>query len=316
MSKTLFIVIPCYNEEETIENTTKELKLKLEDLIKRKVINKNSKVMYVNDGSKDNTWNIIKTISKKESMFTGISLSRNRGQQNALYAGLMTAKKYADIVVSMDADLQDDISLIDEMIEKYNDGYEIVYGVRNNRKSDSYIKKATALLFYKIMKKLYTDIVYNHADYRLVSKRVLDELEKFSETNLFLRGIFPIIGFKNTVVYYKRNKRSSGKSKYSFRKMFNLAFEAITSFSIRPIRLILNLGIFIFILSLVIITYSIIRKLLGYTVEGWTFIICSIWMVAGVQMLSLGVIGEYIGKIYGETKRRPRYIISEDLTEK
>ena len=313
MDKVLFLVIPCYNEEDILKDTTKVIKTKMKELINKKVINKNSKVLYVNDGSQDNTWNIIEDINKKDPLFTGISLSKNKGQQNALFAGLMIAKEYADIIISMDADMQDDIDVIDKMIEKYNNGNEIVYGVRKNRKKDSYFKRTTALSFYKFMKRLGVDIIYNHADYRLASKRVLNELEKFSEINLFLRGIFPLIGFKNDIVYYERKQRTKGKTKYPTKKMLSFALDGITSFSIKPIRIILNLGIIIFILSLVIMTYSIIRKIFGYTVAGWTFIICSIWLIAGIQMLSLGIIGEYIGKIYAEVKRRPRYIIDNNL---
>lgn len=311
----LYIVVPCYNEEEVLIETTKQLKNKLDKLINKKLISKESRIMYVNDGSKDNTWNLIKEISNKEKLFTGISLSRNRGHQNALLGGLMTAKNYADFVISMDADLQDDIGVIDEMIEKYYDGSEIVYGVRNARKTDTLFKKTTAQGFYKFMKLMGVDIVYNHADYRLTSKKVLNNLNDFKEVNLFLRGIFPLIGYKSEIVYYARNERFAGQSKYPLKKMLNFAWDGITSFSVKPIRLILNLGIVIFFISIIMIVYSVVRKIIGATVTGWTFIVCSIWFIAGVQMLSLGIVGEYIGKIYNETKRRPRYIISENLNE-
>lgn len=311
----LYIVVPCYNEEEVLIETTKQLKNKLDKLINKKLISKESRIMYVNDGSKDNTWNLIKEISNKEKLFTGISLSRNRGHQNALLGGLMTAKNYADFVISMDADLQDDIGVIDEMIEKYYDGSEIVYGVRNARKTDTLFKKTTAQGFYKFMKLMGVDIVYNHADYRLTSKKVLNNLNDFKEVNLFLRGIFPLIGYKSEIVYYARNERFAGQSKYPLKKMLNFAWDGITSFSVKPIRLILNLGIVIFFISIIMIIYSVVRKIIGATVTGWTFIVCSIWFIAGVQMLSLGIVGEYIGKIYNETKRRPRYIISENLNE-
>ena len=311
---TLYIVVPCYNEEEVLEETTKWLKEKLNDLIKSKKINKNSKVMYVNDGSKDKTWKLIKKISS-DSMFTGISLSRNRGHQNALLAGLMTAKEKADIVISMDADLQDDINAIDEMLEKYNEGNEIVYGVRSSRKKDTWFKKTTAEAFYKFMKLMGVDIIFNHADYRLTSKKVLNELEKFDEVNLFLRGIFPLIGYKYDVVYYERNERFAGESKYPLKKMLNFAWDGITSFSVKPIRFVLTLGIIIFGISIILIIYSLLSKLMGNAVDGWTFLSCSIWFATGIQMLSLGIIGEYIGKSYNETKRRPRYIISEDLSK-
>lgn len=311
---TLYVVVPCYNEEEVLEETTKRLKEKLNDLIKSKKINKDSKVMYVNDGSKDKTWELIKKISN-DSMFTGISLSRNRGHQNALLAGLMTAKEKADIVISMDADLQDDINAIDEMLEKYNEGNEIVYGVRSSRKKDTWFKKTTAEAFYKFMKLMGVDIIFNHADYRLTSKKVLNELEKFDEVNLFLRGIFPLIGYKYDIVYYERNERFAGESKYPLKKMLNFAWDGITSFSVKPIRFVLTLGIIIFVISIILIIYSLLSKLMGNAVDGWTFLSCSIWFATGIQMLSLGIIGEYIGKSYNETKRRPRYIISEDLSK-
>lgn len=311
----LYVVVPCYNEEEVLTETTKRLKEKLENLIKDKKISNKSRVMYVNDGSKDNTWNLIEEISNKEKLFTGISLSRNRGHQNALLAGLMTAKNYADIVISMDADLQDDINAIDEMIEKYNNGAQIVYGVRSSRKKDTAFKRITAEGFYKFMKLMGVEVVFNHADYRLTSKRVLEELENYGEINLFLRGMFPLIGFKTDIVYYERNERFAGSSKYPLKKMLSFAWEGITSFSVKPIKMILNIGIIMFVLSIIMIIYSIVSKCLGNAVDGWTFITCSIWLVAGIQMLSLGIVGEYIGKIYSETKRRPRFIISRNLIE-
>ena len=309
----LYLVIPCYNEEEVIEETTKRLNDKLNKLISLKKISKKSKVMYVNDGSKDKTWELIEKINKEKKLFTGICLSRNRGHQNALLAGLMTAKEYADIVISMDADLQDDIDAIDEMLDKYYEESEIVYGVRSSRKKDSIFKRVTAKCFYKFMKFMGADIVYNHADYRLTSKRVLDHLENFEEVNLFLRGMFPLIGFKSDIVYYERHERFAGKSKYPLKKMLNFAWDGITSFSFKPIRMVLKLGIAIFVLSLIMLIYCLVVKLLGQTVDGWTFIVGSIWLIAGIQMLSIGIIGEYIGKVYSETKRRPRYIISRNL---
>lgn len=313
--KVLYVVVPCYNEEEVLEETTRQLKEKMEYLIKDKKISKESRVMYVNDGSKDNTWKMIEEISEKEKLFTGISLSRNRGHQNALLGGLMTAKNYADIVISMDADLQDDINAIDKMIDKYYEGADIVYGVRSARKTDTWFKKTTAEGFYKFMKMMGADIVYNHADYRLASKRVLDELEKFNEVNLFLRGMFPLIGYKTEVVYYERNERFAGESKYPLKKMLNFAWDGITSFSVKPLRLICIMGFVILFISLIIMIYSLIRKLTGNTVDGWTFITISIWLIGGIQMISTGIIGEYIGKVYNETKRRPRYIISRNLNE-
>ena len=316
MSKDiLYIVVPCYNEEEVLLETTKQLENKLLNLVKKGLIDNNSRVMYVNDGSKDKTWDLIEKISQEHEKITGISLSRNRGHQNALLAGLMTAKEKADVVISMDADLQDDINAIDEMLEKYYNGCDIVYGVRSSRKKDTWFKKTTAQGFYKFMKIMGVDIIYNHADYRLTSKRVLDNFVDFKEVNLFLRGMFPLIGYKSDIVYYERKERFAGISKYPLKKMLNFAWDGITSFSIKPIRFVLNIGIIIFVISCIMIIYSIIMKLLGHTVAGWTFLSCSIWMLAGVQMLSLGIIGEYVGKMYSETKARPRYIISRNLEE-
>lgn len=311
----LYIVVPCYNEEAVLYETTKRLKIKLEDLIKKDIISKKSKVMYVNDGSKDNTWNMIKEIESKEKIFTGISLSRNRGHQNALVAGLLTAKEYADVVISMDADLQDDIDAIDEMIRKYYNGCEIVYGVRSSRKKDSFFKKTTAEGFYKFMKLMGVDVVYNHADYRLTSKKVLDNFKNFNEVNLFLRGIFPLIGYKSDIVYYERSERFAGESKYPLKKMLNFAWDGITSFSVKPLRMICTIGFIILFVSIVIMIYSLVRKLTGNTVDGWTFLSISIWFIGGIQMICLGIIGEYIGKVYTEVKARPRYIIEDNLLE-
>ena len=312
----LYVVIPCYNEEEVLPETTKRMKEKLTNLIKNKKISSKSKVMYVNDGSKDKTWEMIKDINKKEPLFTGVTLSRNRGHQNALLGGLMTAKNYADVVISMDADLQDDINAIDEMIEKYKDGCDIVYGVRSARKTDTFFKRFTAEGFYKFMKVLGVDVVYNHADYRLTSKRVLEEFSNFKEVNLFLRGMFPLVGYKSDVVYYERSERFAGESKYPLKKMLNFAWDGITSFSVKPLRMICTVGFMILFISIAIMLYSIIRKLTGNTVDGWTFLSISIWFIGGLQMISIGIIGEYIGKMYNETKQRPRFIISENLEEK
>lgn len=314
--KTLYIVIPMFNEEEVIDETTKRLRIKVNDLIKKKIISKDSKVLYVNDGSKDKTWEKITQINKEDKLFTGISLSRNRGHQNALVAGLLTARNYADVVISMDADLQDDINAIDEMLEKYHNGCDIVYGVRSARKKDTFFKKVTAEGFYKFMKLMGVNIVYNHADYRLTSKRVLDEFSNFKEVNLFLRGIFPLIGFKTDVVYYERAERFAGTSKYPLKKMLNFAWDGITSFSVKPLRFICVLGFLILFISIIIMIYAFIRKVTGNNVEGWTFITISIWFLGGLQMLSLGIVGEYIGKVYNETKQRPRYIIEENLLNK
>ena len=311
----LYVVVPCYNEEEVLEETTKQLTKKMNSLIEEDIISKKSKVMYVNDGSKDKTWKLIKKIHEDNDLFTGVSLTRNRGHQNALLAGLMTAKEYADVIISMDADLQDDINAIDKMLEKYKEGNDIVYGVRSSRKKDSFFKRFTAETYYKFMKKLGVDCVYNHADYRLTTKRVLDELENYHEVNLFLRGMFPLIGFESDIVYYDRQARFAGKTKYPLKKMLNFAWDGISSFSVKPLRMICSLGFIILFVSIAIIVYSLIQKLIGNTVSGWTFLSISIWFIGGLQMISIGIIGEYIGKIYSETKARPRYIILEDLNK-
>lgn len=311
----LYLVIPCYNEEEVLPETTKRLEKKLEGLIKKKVISEKSKVMYVNDGSKDKTWELIKKINKDNSMFTGICLSRNRGHQNALVAGLLTAKEYADVVISMDADLQDDINAIDEMLEKYYDGCDIVYGVRSARKTDTFFKRVTAEGFYKFMQMMGVDVVYNHADYRLTSKKVLNNFQDYKEVNLFLRGIFPLIGYKSDKVYYERAERFAGESKYPLKKMLNFAWDGITSFSVKPLRFICTLGFVILFISIIIMIYSLVRKLTGNTIDGWTFLNISIWFIGGLQMISLGIIGEYVGKMYNETKARPRFIVAENLEE-
>ena len=313
--KRLIVVVPCYNEEEVLKETTSRLEEVFKDLISSKKIAKNSQVMYVNDGSKDKTWELILELSHKYEFVTGVSLSRNRGHQNALLAGLDVARKHADIVISMDADLQDDINAMIEMLEKSEEGYEIVYGVRKNRKKDSWFKRTTAEAFYKFMKFMGVEVVFNHADYRLTSRRVLDELFKYNEVNLFLRGIFPLIGFKNTVVYYERNERFAGSSKYPLKKMLAFAWNGITSFSVKPIKMILNIGILILLISIGVILYALIAHFTGNTVAGWTFIICSIWLLAGVQMIAIGLIGEYIGKVYSESKQRPRYVIEHNLLE-
>lgn len=309
--KILYMVIPCYNEELVLDETSKHLKNKLNTLMDAKKISKKSKILFVDDGSKDKTWEIIEAKTKEDNIFAGVKLSHNKGHQNALLAGLMVAKEKCDISISMDADLQDDINVIDEMIEKSEQGNEVVYGVRSSRKKDSFFKKFTAQSFYKVMKLLGVNIVYNHADCRLLSKRVMQVLANYKEVNLFLRGIVPELGFKNTIVYYERNKRIAGESKYPLKKMIAFAIDGITSFSIKPLQMILGLGIIILIISICIMIYSLIVKIMGNTVAGWTFIVISIWFIGGLQMISIGVIGEYIGKIYYETKARPRYIIEE-----
>ena len=309
------MVVPCYNEQEVITETTRRLKEKYEALIEKGKISPDSKVLYVNDGSKDNTWEMIRDIHNNDKMFRGLCLSRNRGHQNAVLAGLMQAKEDADMVISMDADLQDDIDAIDAMVDKYNEGYDVVYGVRNKRETDTFFKRFTAQAYYKLLLKLGVDIVYNHADFRLMSKRVLDNLENYKEVNLFLRGIVPMIGFPSTNVYYERHERYAGESKYPLKKMLHFAFDGVTSLSIKPIRLITTLGIFIFLLSIGILIYSIIRHFLGYTALGWSSIMVSVWALGGLQIFSIGIIGEYIGKIYLESKHRPRFIVKEYLND-
>ena len=313
MSKILYLVIPCYNEEEVLPLTKKELKEKMDNLIKENKISKDSKVMFVNDGSKDKTWELIEEYHNEDHLFVGVKLSRNKGHQNALLAGLMTAKKYADITISMDADLQDDINVIDKMIEENNKGSEIVYGVRSSRKKDSWFKRFTAESFYKLMRVMGVEVVFNHADCRLMSKRALDELERFDEVNLFLRGIVPLIGFQTSVATYERKERAAGESKYPLKKMLSFAWDGITSFSVKPLKMITTLGFIMLFISIIMIIYTIVVKILGNTVDGWAFIMLSIWFIGGVQLVSVGLIGEYVGKIYSETKHRPRYIIEREL---
>lgn len=314
MESILYIVIPCYNEELVLEETTKRLNDKMKRLMSDKKISKDSKVLYVNDGSKDKTWDLIKKINSENAMFSGIALSRNRGHQNALVAGLLTAKEYADVVISMDADLQDDIDAIDMMIDKYIEGNHIVYGVRSARKKDTWFKKTTAQSFYKLMKFMGVDIVYNHADYRLTSKEVLDNFEKFKEVNLFLRGIFPLIGYKTDIVYYERNERFAGESKYPLKKMLNFAWDGITSFSVKPIRLVSLVGFLLSFISILFLIYVLINKMIGNDlISGWTSLVELICFFGSFQILCIGLIGEYISKIYLEVKARPRFIISENL---
>lgn len=311
----LYLVIPCYNEEAVLYETARQLKEKILTMVSQGIISEKSRIMFVNDGSKDSTWDIIQELHEQDKIFSGVTLSRNRGHQNALLAGLMTAKKYADMVISLDADLQDDIHAIDKFVEKYYEGYDVVYGVRNKRETDTFFKRNTALAFYKFQAFMGVDAVYNHADYRLMSKRALEGLEEFKEVNLFLRGIVPLIGYKYTTVGYDRNERFAGESKYPLKKMLAFAFDGITSFSVKPIRFVTMTGFMIFIGSILVILYSLIRKFLGFTVSGWTFLACSIWVLGGIQLLGLGIIGEYIGKIYSETKERPRFIIADVINE-
>jgi polyisoprenyl-phosphate glycosyltransferase len=315
MKETLYLVIPCYNEEEVLRETSKRLLEKVNKMIDYEQISSNSKILFVNDGSKDRTWEIIEELHDSNSIFSGVNLSRNRGHQNALLAGLMVAKEYADMAISLDADLQDDVEVIEKFVEEYYSGSDVVYGVRSSRKTDTFFKRTTALGFYKVMNKLGVNVVYNHADYRLMSKRALEGLAEFKEVNLFLRGIVPLIGYKHSIIEYERHERFAGESKYPLKKMLAFAIDGITSFSIKPIRIISALGFGIFFISVIALIYSLVVKLLGKTQTGWTSLVLSIWMIGGIQLLSLGVIGEYIGKIYNETKARPRYIIKDKLIE-
>ena len=311
----LYLVIPCYNEEEVLPETSKRLKEKYTALMSAGKIDADSKIVFVNDGSKDRTWEMIRDLHKADPVFRGVCLSRNKGHQNALMAGLMTVKSECDAAISMDADLQDDINAIDEMVDRYLEGFEVVYGVRSSRKKDTFFKRTTAEGFYKVMRAMGVETVYNHADYRLMSRRALEALSEFDEVNLFLRGIVPLVGFKSTEVTYERGERFAGESKYPLKKMLAFATEGITSMSIKPIRLITTLGFLVFLFSIGVLIYSIVRKFTGYTVPGWAFLAVSIWALGGVQLLAIGVIGEYIGKIYLETKHRPKFIVAEYLND-
>lgn len=312
---TLYVVIPCYNEEEVLLETSKRLKEKLLSLIDKKKISEKSRVMFVNDGSKDKTWELIEELHNKDRLFCGVNLSKNRGHQNALLAGLTVAKDRADMVISMDADLQDDINAIDEMIEKFLSGCDIVYGVRSKRKKDTFFKRFTAEGFYRLMNFLGANTVFNHADYRLMSRRALEGLSKFEEVNLFLRGIVPMVGYPSDIVYYERNERFAGESKYPIKKMLAFAIDGITSLSTKPIRFITLLGVFIFFVSIVMIIYIFVQLFLNHTVSGWASLSASIWGIGGLVLLSIGVVGEYVGKIYLETKQRPRFIIEAVLED-
>lgn len=309
----LFLVIPCYNEEEVLPITAGKLQEKMQALIDAHKISSDSKIVLVNDGSKDKTWEIICELHKKNPLFRGIKLAHNKGHQNALLAGMMTVREECDAIISMDADLQDDIHAVDAMIEHCYDGCDIVYGVRSDRTTDTAFKRGTAQGFYKFMKWLGVDIVNDHADYRLMTRRALDALAEYKEVNLFLRGLVPMLGFKTAQVPYERGERAAGESKYPLKKMLAFAAEGITSMSVRPIRLVTVLGFLIFAVSILMLLYSLIRHWTGATVTGWTSTVVSIWAIGGLQLLAIGVIGEYIGKIYLETKERPKYIIEEYL---
>ena len=311
MNDILYIIIPCYNEEEVLPVTSDIFLDKLKELIAEGKIRDDSRIMFVNDGSRDNTWKIIKELANKDRHFTGISQSRNRGHQNAVLCGLMEAKDKCDISVSIDCDGQDDINAISEMIDEYNNGCEIVYGVRDNRDSDSFFKRNTAQGFYKLLNGMGCEVVYNHADYRLVSSRVLKEFSKFEEVNLFLRGMFPLVGFKSTSVYYKRNERMAGESKYPLKKMLGLAIDGITSLSVKPLRMVTFFGMLFSALSFIGVIWAIVVQVLGYTVAVWASIVCVVCFMGGIQLIGIGILGEYIVKIYLEVKHRPRYIVSD-----
>ena len=313
MTPVLYLVIPCYNEEQVLPLTSGKFKSKLDELAESGRISDKSRVMFVNDGSKDTTWDILSSLCNEDPRYCAISLSRNRGHQNALIAGLMEAKKHADITISMDCDGQDDINAIGQMVDEYAKGNEIVFGVRNDRSTDTWFKRTTAQSYYKFLRGMGVDIIPDHADYRLMSARVLDALEGYSEVNLFLRGIIPQLGFKQSVVYYSRAEREAGKTHYPLSKMASLAIDGVTSLSVIPLRMITLLGLIVAFLSFVGIIYVLVSVISGYYVDGWASTTCIICFVSGIQMISLGVIGEYVGKIYLETKHRPRYIVSERL---
>lgn len=311
----LYLVIPCYNEEEVLPETTKRLTEKLYNMIHADMIDRDSRILFVDDGSRDDTWQLIEMYSAAVPYVDGVKLAHNRGHQNALLAGLMTAMPLCDCAISMDADLQDDIDVIDAFVQKYTEGCDVVYGVRNKRDTDTFFKRTTAEGFYKFMKLLGVDVVFNHADYRLMSRRALEGLSEYREVNLFLRGIVPLIGFRSDYVYYDRAERFAGESKYPLKKMISFALDGISSFSVKPLKLISNLGILISVLSVFGLLYALISHICGVTVAGWTAIVCSIWLLGGLQMLCLGVVGGYIGKIYSEVKQRPRYLIEKHVKE-
>lgn len=315
MQPVLYIVIPCYNEEKVLPITAPMFLKKIQDLSAAGKISQDSRVLFVNDGSKDNTWNIIKDLSKADPHYIGICQSRNRGHQNAVLAGLMEAKDKCDITISIDCDGQDDINAMDAMVDAYLDGCEVVYGVRSKRDTDTFFKRFTAEGFYKLMNWMGAEVVFNHADYRLISSRVLQEFANFKEVNIFLRGMIPLVGFKSTSVYYERAERIAGESHYPLKKMLALAFDGITSLSVKPIRMITGFGVTVSILSFLGVLWALVSQLTGSTVSGWASTMCVICFMGGVQLVCLGVIGEYVGKIYMETKHRPRYIISERTWE-
>ena len=316
MQPVLYIVVPCYNEQEVLPITAPMFLEKINSLASAGKISGDSRVMFVNDGSRDKTWEIIEELAAKDEHYIGISQSRNRGHQNAVLAGLMEAKELCDITISIDCDGQDDINAMDEMVDAYLDGCEVVYGVRSDRESDTFFKRFTAQGFYKFLALMGAEVVYNHADYRLISSKVLKEFANFKEVNLFLRGMVPLVGFKSTTVSYSRAERIAGESHYPLSKMIALAVDGITSLSVKPLRLITGFGVFVAVVSFIGVIWALITALLGRAVAGWASMTCIVCFVSGVQLICLGIIGEYVGKIYMETKQRPRYIISKRTWEK
>ena len=313
MEATVYFVIPCYNEEAVLPETTRRMTDKLNAMRAAGLIGEKSRILYVDDGSKDRTWELVSQFNRENPWVEGVKLSHNRGHQHALLCGLMSALPRCDAAISMDADLQDDIDALDQFAKKFQEGCDVVYGVRNKRDTDTWFKRTTAEGFYKVMQLLGVDVVFNHADYRLMSKRALEALSEYKEVNLFLRGIVPLIGYRSDYVYYDRHERFAGESKYPLKKMLSFALDGITSFSVKPLKLISNLGILISVLSILGLLYALISYFAGWAVTGWTAIVCSIWLLGGLQMLCLGVVGGYIGKIYSEVKARPRYRVEEYL---
>lgn len=313
MEPTIYFVIPCYNEEAVLPETTRRLTEKLDAMRAARLIGGDSRVLYVDDGSRDKTWELIAQFNRENPWVEGVKLAHNRGHQNALLCGLMSAMPRCDAAVSMDADLQDDIGALDQFVQKFREGCDVVYGVRNKRETDTWFKRTTAEGFYKVMKLLGVDVVFNHADYRLMSRRALEGLSEYREVNLFLRGIVPLIGYRSDYVYYDRHERFAGESKYPLKKMVSFALDGITSFSVKPLKLISNLGILISVLSILGLLYALVSFFAGWAVTGWTAIVCSIWLLGGLQMLCLGVVGGYIGKIYSEVKARPRFRVEAYL---
>ena len=310
---TVYLVIPCYNEEEVLAVTVEKLTQKLDAMGRAGLANEHSRMLLVDDGSKDRTWEIITRLNRENPYVEGVKLAHNRGHQNALLCGLMTAMPLCDCAISLDADLQDDVDALDQFVQKYKEGCDVVYGVRNKRETDTWFKRTTAEGFYKVMKLLGVDVVFNHADYRLMSRRALEGLAEYKEVNLFLRGMVPLIGYRSDYVYYDRHERFAGESKYPLKKMISFALDGISSFSVKPLKLISNFGILVSVLSVVGLLYALVSYFMGLTVSGWTAIVCSIWLLGGLQMLCLGVVGGYIGKIYSEVKARPRYRVESFL---